>query len=158
MYRCTSHHRIRGEYSHPYFHRFDDQAKKRRRKRFLPGASSDMNTFWKVKALITTTCLCLWQVVLVMHGIGALAQQYPPQDDVAASDMYPSPLKPNIDISTSLQPQQSDSVGAIQEPGTCNCNNGPFIFAKPSRRDRIIHINRGKSKVWQKMPEKEEKA
>ena len=64
----------------------------------------------------------------MMHGIGALAQQYPPQDDVAASDMYPSPLKPNIDISTSLQPQQSDSVGAILEPGTCNCNNGPLYL------------------------------
>ena len=91
----------------------------------------------------------------MMHSIGALAQQYPPQDDVAASDMYPSPLKPNIDISTSLQPQQSDSVGAIIEQGTCNCNNGPLYLSSQAVETASFISIEEKSKVWQKMPEKE---
>ena len=110
-----------------------------------------MGAFWKIKAPIATR---LWLVILVIYGIGALAQQYPPQDDVAANDMYPSPLKTNVDNSIPLQPQQSNSVESkelSQEPlidkradldlgtGTCDCNN---VQLDSSSQDRQYHLYR----------------
>ena len=113
-----------------------DWTLKQKFRQHLPDIPSGMGAFWKIKALIATR---LWLVILVIHGIGALAQQYPPQDDVAANDMYPSPLKTNVDTPPiPLQPQQSNSVESkelSQEPlidkradldpgtGTCDCNN-----------------------------------